>query len=227
MSECDSVTWSLHRTTNHECPAENPTIHPRPILHVAMESVARSPSLYFDIAAVSRVRALGAEAGIARIPDRARGAAMTRRPTTPADIRDWINLHDNVSTWTRAFDQQPIVVTVSSTGAKLELRRDVPETRGDCPETRPCGHVRCKHHLWSLHGEDRGGRWGEGNGLGIRAGWTETPTAPSCSLDMADIASTEKLEAQEIAHAMRVSDRRLRQLVERAKGKLMKRGDQE
>lgn len=88
-------------------------------------------------------------------------------------------------------------------------RADVPATRGDCPVVRPCVHVRCREHLWTmLGGEDgvRAGRpglsrvprnaagltlsvlgdnGGERAGTTLEARWLESPMPPSCALDEA------------------------------------------
>lgn len=87
-------------------------------------------------------------------------------------------------------------------GADFEIRDDVPITRAECPKRRPCGHVRCRYHLWFVDGRDRAGRSGAGretrSGFGVRPlgstlrpGWLEWPSPPSCALDEAErIASS-------------------------------------
>lgn len=63
----------------------------------------------------------------------------------------------------------------------------VPATRGDCVSgPRPCPHVRCKHHLWLVEGDDRAGRQRERIAHELEPRWLDPATTDSCALDVAD-----------------------------------------
>lgn len=99
-------------------------------------------------------------------------------------------------------------------GGIMKLRDDVPATRADCPEARPCGHWRCRHHLWRLDGADRTRRYPAGTTL--RPAWLESPTPASCALDLADRPRTEA----ETAIALGMSGVHARRYLARARKKL-------
>src|ERR1041385_1624364 len=90
-------------------------------------------------------------------------------------------------------DKPRVLVRLRVLGSFLELRNDVPATRGDCPEQRPCGHVRCKFHLWRSDALERSGRLRTGqtvrpfaNQPELEPRWLEDPVPPSCALDIAE-----------------------------------------
>jgi len=96
------------------------------------------------------------------------------------------------------------VVRLRVIGGEMELREGVPASRADCP-TRPCGHVRCKWHLWLVLGEDRPGRRtpraGEAErrapSTTLRPVWVATwPLPPTCVLDVAEKVAAERSYAR-------------------------------
>lgn len=109
------------------------------------------------------------------------------------------NQADHVSERQLGGGKRPRVtlkVLDESRAGTFEPRSDVPRTRGDCiGGQRPCPHVRCSQHLWLVDGNDRPGRRGKGYAVPpttIEPRWLESPTPPSCALDVAD-----DLEAQQ------------------------------
>jgi hypothetical protein len=70
-------------------------------------------------------------------------------------------------------------------GGSVEIRDDVPASRADCPtptSTKPCPHIKCKHHLWLVDGRDRPGRPWPGKSSELRPVWLHWPLPPSCEL---------------------------------------------
>lgn len=94
-----------------------------------------------------------------------------------------------------------------------DFREDVPKTRGDCPETRPCPHIKCRYHLWFMEGESLPGRRRETAqpASSIRVRGSET-----CALDVAE----RKLAPSEVAKLLGISDRQLRRTTRAALRKL-------
>ena len=93
-------------------------------------------------------------------------------------------------------------------GGELEVRDDVPATRDQCPERRPCGHIRCKWHLWTVVGPDRPGRRHPGERprettlrLDIFGAW---PVPMSCGLDAIDRAAAEGWSRKQMAAVLGV-----------------------
>jgi hypothetical protein len=97
-----------------------------------------------------------------------------------------------------------------------EPRTDVPRTRGECPDYRPCDRIRCAMHLWiDLEPTGRPGlarvpRDAKGRTLAVAgdmangerskaridnsAPWLEHPLRPSCALDLADRGPSDNLK---------------------------------
>jgi hypothetical protein len=100
-------------------------------------------------------------------------------------ISDWMDMRMKVESWQHKDDQAPVVVRIKEPRRLLVLRNDVPASRDKCPKERPCGHVRCRWHLWRIDSEDRPGRPHNGKRAAttLRAGWLETPIPPSCARD--------------------------------------------
>lgn len=90
----------------------------------------------------------------------------------------------------------------------FEARPGVPAGgRDECRSgPRPCPYVRCKWHLYLVLPENHRGRRWESSPYKttLRAGWLETPPAPSCGLDIAERVADqgESLPAAELARAM-------------------------
>lgn len=103
-------------------------------------------------------------------------------------------------------------------GGTLELRDDVPKTRADCPKTRPCGHVRCRYHLWlELGAERRGPHF---NALvpqsTLQPRWLEKPMPSSCALDVAEsVPPGTTLPMAVIAKLLGKSTRWIRRIMRR------------
>ena len=106
-------------------------------------------------------------------------------------------------------------------GGSVDLRNDVPKTRAECPTKRPCGHVRCRWHMW-LEIDD--GRPWHGTRYTLRPVWWEWPLPPSCGLDL--VERTRELEhrgmtSEEIARVMgkhtTLVQRRIREALRRLK----------
>lgn len=103
-----------------------------------------------------------------------------------------------------AYQQYVTYRAASALTGSYEPRTDVPRTRGDCPDYRPCDRVRCRHFLWL--NTDPAGRPGladvprdvVGRTISVRGDfgpkrdpeleprWLEHPPPPSCALDVAD-----------------------------------------
>jgi hypothetical protein len=116
-------------------------------------------------------------------------------------LADWKAQQERLRAWERKDDRAPVRLRVLETGRLMELRNDVPATRDDCPVVRPCGHVRCRWHLWRVDSQDRAGRPHAGRRppTTLRAGWLETPTPPSCARD---IIERGEASVDEIAQAL-------------------------
>jgi hypothetical protein len=95
-----------------------------------------------------------------------------------------------------------------------EMLPGVPATRGDCPTTRPCPHVKCRYHLWLVEGEAMPGRrWETAMPASSFHPWSNT----TCALDVAEQGSADP---DVVAHALGVSERQVRRIVEAARRKL-------
>jgi len=95
-------------------------------------------------------------------------------------------------------------------------RGGVPESRGACPVSRPCPHVRCRYHLWVVVGQDRPGRPFEGR----RPPTILRPTSPaSCSLDQVD-RNPDGMSNREIGKLFGITGERVRQIVRDVRAKL-------
>jgi hypothetical protein len=116
-------------------------------------------------------------------------------------LADWKAQQQRLRAWERADDRAPVRLRVLETGRLMELRNDVPRNREECPEQRPCGHVRCRWHLWRVDSTDRAGRphHGQRAPTTLRAGWLETPTPPSCALDYIERG---EMSSSQIAEAL-------------------------
>jgi hypothetical protein len=117
------------------------------------------------------------------------------------------------------------VVRLRVIGGELELREGVPATRADCPP-RPCGHVRCKWHLWLVLGDEQRGTRREGWRLPrttLRPVWVATwPLPPTCVLDVAEKVAAERdfERVDELAAAYGLRPSWFRATIARAKAKL-------
>ncbi len=119
---------------------------------------------------------------------------------TPEAVRLYKARCRNVSAWRARDLVRETVMVALKDGGVLELRNDVPRTRAGCPETRPCGHVKCQYHLWRIDGDDRPGRRGRTPiPTTLRAAWMESPTPESCALDLAELGG---MAARDIARVM-------------------------
>jgi len=104
-------------------------------------------------------------------------------------------------------------------GGEVALDETVPRRRGECPKTRPCGHVRCRHHLWTILGDERRGRTAGGYRMGttLYPGWCDWPAPPSCSLDFADALPVDTwADLDDVARAIRMTPDWTRRLIRRA-----------
>lgn len=70
-------------------------------------------------------------------------------------------------------------------GGAVDLDETVPATRAECPTVRPCGHVRCRWHLWRVEADQQPGRpWpGHVPDPELRPAWMQWPVPPSCGRD--------------------------------------------
>ena len=117
-------------------------------------------------------------------------------------------------------------------GGAVDLRNDVPSSREECPQvsaSNPCGHVKCKWHLWMVTGPDRPGRRFPGrpdtNRLStLRPVMLEWPLPPSCFLEVLERAAREGWGQNEMAQALGVSSSGFRYLLVKARAKLIERG---
>lgn len=124
-------------------------------------------------------------------------------------------------TWLMRDRNGPALVNIRASKRSLRLLDTVPATRADCPDTRPCPHVRCRWHLWRVDSDNRAGRPGlahvprdvcgrtlqvKGDMDGERPGttlmprWLEVHAAPSCTLD--EIDSKGRLSNAQTADAV-------------------------
>lgn len=95
-----------------------------------------------------------------------------------------------------------------------EMLPGVPATRGDCPTTRPCPHVKCRYHLWLVEAEAMPGRrWDRAAPASAFHPWSNT----TCALDVAEQGSADP---EDVARALGVSSRQVRRIVEAARKKL-------
>jgi hypothetical protein len=106
---------------------------------------------------------------------------------------------------------------------------NVPRTRGECPDYRPCDRIHCREHLWRVDSSDRPGRpslskvprlgkkptsgrggWtvsvkghmGNERSTTLEPLWLTNPAAPSCALDLAQAAAGKGMTNGEIAEAL-------------------------
>lgn len=94
-----------------------------------------------------------------------------------------------------------------------EMLPGVPATRGDCPTTRPCPHVKCRYHLWLVEGESMPGRrWTTAAPASSFHPWSNT----TCALDVAEQAT----DPDEVAHVLGMSSRQVRRIAGAAIEKL-------
>lgn len=95
-----------------------------------------------------------------------------------------------------------------------EMLPGVPATRGDCPPTRPCPHVKCRYHLWLVEGESMPGRRWE---TAIPASSIHPWSNETCALDIADSSAADP---ETVAHALGMSARQVRRIAGAAVKKL-------
>lgn len=94
-----------------------------------------------------------------------------------------------------------------------EVLPGVPHTRGDCPTTRPCPHLKCRYHLWLVEAEAMPGRrWERAAPASAFHPWSNT----TCALDVAERAQ----QVEEVARLLGMSSRQVRRIVEKARKKL-------
>lgn len=96
----------------------------------------------------------------------------------------------------------------------------VPATRADCPTTRPCPHVQCRHHLQAIDLQDLAGRPRKGAPVTRAAIGDVDASRPSCLFDNPRTRRGIPMTAREIAALQRVTDRQVQRTVKRALGKL-------
>lgn len=132
---------------------------------------------------------------------------------TLAEFRQW---RLKLIEWVDRDRNLPPAVFVRATKSLLVLRESVPATRADCPTERPCPHIRCRMHLWTVPVAGRPGLSGvrrnqrghvisqsgdlPPNGDRIRLEprcWLGTKTAPSCALDVAATGRKSNIEVSE------------------------------
>ena len=98
---------------------------------------------------------------------------------------------------------------------EIMLDRMTPETRGDCPDERPCPHVSCQYHL--KYDESDKGALVENH---PDFAWDEIDV--TCALDMADSGETT---LGTIGALMGMTRERVRQIEQIAIGKLRANDD--
>lgn len=121
---------------------------------------------------------------------------------------------------------------------RWKLSDIVPETRGDCPTTRPCPHIKCEWNTWMIDGRDRPGRRGEAvfdeqgvlrrDGVGKRrrldlpASDVNVHSVHNCARDVLDHAATHgtHVPMAVIAEVYGISERAAYLILARAKRKL-------
>lgn len=81
--------------------------------------------------------------------------------------------------------------------AALRVLPGVPATRGDCPVSRPCGHVRCEWNLWMVDGRDRPGRRWEGGRMPDSIVVVHSE-AQNCGADIADEVKAGRIMPSDI-----------------------------
>jgi hypothetical protein len=84
-----------------------------------------------------------------------------------------------------------------------------PRTRAECPDVRPCPFVGCRYHL--------GAEVNPTGSLTLRTDVEPTEMDPSCALDVADRGPHTLAQ---VADAMGITRERVRQLEDRAIGKV-------
>jgi len=112
-------------------------------------------------------------------------------------------------------------------GGEVALDDEVPATRADCPTERPCGHVRCRFHLWRVDGHDRRGRRtadGKHPATTLRPAWADWPVPPSCTLDLVELAGRPGWNVIDMAHATGLEPSQFRDVAARAIAKLRAAG---
>jgi len=93
-------------------------------------------------------------------------------------------------------------------GLTADVEAERPKTRAECPETRPCPWVGCRHHL-ALEATEYGG---------VLPPLDDWETRETCALDVADRKQEPTLE--EIGELLGITRERVRQIEERALAKL-------
>lgn len=117
----------------------------------------------------------------------------------------------------------PRVVRLRVVGGHVDLRDDVPKTREDCPKQRPCGHIRCRNHLWLQTGPDRPGRRYDGKGPSsttLRAVHIEWPLPSSCGADVIERGVAEEWSSAKYAEALGIQESGFWYLLKKALVKL-------
>lgn len=102
---------------------------------------------------------------------------------------------------------------------EMELRRPIPKTRAECPETRPCPYW-CKHNAWVVSGLDQPGRrWVDGE---LPSTKVEPTVDQNCVIDYADVANEnrEPTDVAAVAEVLGVCDRQVRRYAASAMAKL-------
>ncbi len=85
-----------------------------------------------------------------------------------------------------------------------------PRTRGDCPDSRPCGIISCRHNLWMDVNQT--------GGIILRESGVEPEDAEhSCSLDLAQQGG---MTLEEVGGVMSICRERVRQIENAALAKL-------
>ena len=97
----------------------------------------------------------------------------------------------------------------------VDIGRQLPQTRQECPTERPCPYVSCKHHLY-LEVTSTGSIMLNFPG---KEPWELEQT---CSIDMAE--SSPGLEQERVAEALGVTRQRVDQVEKKALAKCQKRG---
>jgi hypothetical protein len=96
---------------------------------------------------------------------------------------------------------------------------DAPRDRSECVDgPRPCKWTDCRHHLWAVDGDDRPGRrWGTDD---TRHGVVRQHSEQTCALDVAS-AHPEGASTAEVARVLGVTEERVRQIEEVARGSML------
>ena len=112
---------------------------------------------------------------------------MTRNSAIDSDFIKRLEQRADVQQLLDEDDAAPVLVRTDV--GLLRLREGVPTSRAACPTRknasaeRLCPWVKCRHHL-ALVADD--GRPWNGPRSTLRPFWLETPTPPTCGLDLAE-----------------------------------------